>query len=317
MIYLLMGYPASGKSTLTHEYTGESPLDPPRILSRDKAGRKVIDLLPRFSALLNEGPHLDIILDNTFPTAESRKPFIEAATKVGRKVCCLWLKTSIEDAQFNACTRMVRKYGKLLSPNEIKQQRNDPNCFPPAVLFKYRKQFELPTKSEGFDDIRILTFRRKPNPAHFNKAVIFDYDDTLRITKGGGKWPTDPSQVTIIPGRKGSMLGVLGEADSFIFLGISNQSDVSKGNLTAETAEACFDKTNEMLGVDIDYAYCPHGVPPITCWCRKPMPGLGVQFIEKYKLDPAKCIMVGDQTSDKTFASRCGFQFIHADQFFL
>jgi histidinol phosphatase-like enzyme len=57
-------------------------------------------------------------------------------------------------------------------------------------------------------------------------------------------------------------------------------------------------------------------VPPITCYCRKPAPGMGAYFIEKYKLNPAKCIMVGDMGSDKTFAARCGFQYADASEFF-
>ena len=44
--------------------------------------------------------------------------------------------------------------------------------------------------------------------------------------------------------------------------------------------------------------------------------GLGVHFIHKYKLDPSKCIMVGDMTSDRTFAKRLGFQFEWAKDFF-
>jgi len=43
---------------------------------------------------------------------------------------------------------------------------------------------------------------------------------------------------------------------------------------------------------------------------------MGVLFIEKYKLDPQQCVMVGDWTSDKSFAERCGFQFVDADAFF-
>lgn len=44
--------------------------------------------------------------------------------------------------------------------------------------------------------------------------------------------------------------------------------------------------------------------------------GLGVHFIEKYKLNPAKVMMVGDMTSDKTFATHCGFQYVDAEDFF-
>jgi len=43
---------------------------------------------------------------------------------------------------------------------------------------------------------------------------------------------------------------------------------------------------------------------------------MGAYWIEKYKLDPSQCIMVGDATSDKTFAERCGFKYLHPDVFF-
>jgi HAD superfamily hydrolase (TIGR01662 family) len=105
-------------------------------------------------------------------------------------------------------------------------------------------------------------------------------------------------------------------AKGYILLGVSNQSGVAKGVLTHEQAKACFDKTNELLGLDIDVSFCPHSVPPISCYCRKPGVGHGVEFIEKYKLDPALCIMVGDMTTDKTFSTRCGFKYVDQSIFF-
>jgi len=81
-------------------------------------------------------------------------------------------------------------------------------------------------------------------------------------------------------------------------------------------AIACFERTNKLLGVDIEYYYCPHRVPPITCYCRKPQSGLGVHLIETHKLNPAECIYVGDRGTDKTFAKRLGFNYVDANDFF-
>jgi len=106
------------------------------------------------------------------------------------------------------------------------------------------------------------------------------------------------------------------KAEGFILLGVSNQSGVAKGTIIAKMAEACFDETNRQLGLDIEYVYCPHRAGPPQCYCRKPMPGWGVHFIEKYKLNPAECVFVGDMTTDKTFAGRAGFQFAWASAFF-
>ena len=48
------------------------------------------------------------------------------------------------------------------------------------------------------------------------------------------------------------------------------------------------------------------------------VPGLptGVEFILKHKLSRKDCIFVGDMTTDKTFAARCGFQYVDQVDFF-
>jgi histidinol-phosphate phosphatase family protein len=120
--------------------------------------------------------------------------------------------------------------------------------------------------------------------------------------------------VVIKPGRA-EVLGDLLE-DGYLLLGVSNQSGIGKGVFTDEAARSCFRRTNSELGIHIEYVYCPHRVPPSSCYCRKPQSGMGVHFIRKYNLDPAQCIMVGDQTTDKTFAKRLGFQYQSAENFF-
>jgi histidinol phosphatase-like enzyme len=72
----------------------------------------------------------------------------------------------------------------------------------------------------------------------------------------------------------------------------------------------------ELLGVAIDVEYCPHGGGPPVCWCRKPLPGLGVIFIERHRLDPSQSIYVGVGPQDLGFARRLGFQYRSAADFF-
>jgi HAD superfamily hydrolase (TIGR01662 family) len=223
------------------------------------------------------------------------------------------LKTSIEDAAFNAAQRMIERFGHLLTPEEIKAKK-DPNTFPIVVLYKYRKALEIPDDDEGWSGIETRPFIRKTKPWFTKKALILDYDDTLRRTKGGNKWPHTPDDVEILPERKKVL--ERWKSKGYLLLGVSNQSGVAKNMPSAVVAAQCFDRTNALLGLDIDYEFCPHKVPPIICYCRKPGSGLGVTLIEKYQLNAAECIMVGDQTSDKTFAQRCGFQFQHCDIFF-
>lgn len=212
----------------------------------------------------------------------------------------------------NACLRMIKTVGYLPMPEHIKELKN-PNIFPPAAQYAYRKQFQPPTTAEGFDSVEEVPFKRVWGPEYKNKAVIFDYDGTLRESTGPKAWPENVSHVKVLPYRGPALKAW--EAKGYRLLGASNQSAVAKG-LDINMVKRCFEETNHQLGVDIEYMFCPHRVPPITCFCRKPSCGIGAMFIELYKLDPSQCIMVGNEKTDETFANRCGFQYQDQSVFF-
>ena len=46
------------------------------------------------------------------------------------------------------------------------------------------------------------------------------------------------------------------------------------------------------------------------------MSGVWVDLMIKHKLDPRQSIMVGDMTTDKTFAARSGIQYYDQSDFF-
>jgi histidinol phosphatase-like enzyme len=73
---------------------------------------------------------------------------------------------------------------------------------------------------------------------------------------------------------------------------------------------------NARLGLAMDVEYCPHGAGPPQCWCRKPLPGLGVLLIHRHQLDPAKCIYVGDGPQDAGYAQKLGLPYRSAAEFF-
>lgn len=306
-VIILTGYPASGKSSVASLYIAKGYVH----LNRDSAGGKVVNLLPVMERELKGGNN--VILDNTFPTVESRQPFIQAAKKIGAKVISEWISTSIEEAQFNACLRMMKLKGEILDTQGCKDAKH-PNLFPPAVLFKYKKEFEKPSTKEGFDECNIAPFRRE-FPTEWNRKGLFlDYDGTIRETISGAKWPSNPSDIRILPNRKKVIKEWIKKGYQPVC--VSNQSGIAKGNPTREQAIACFQKTNELLGIEIPIFFCPHRVPPVSCYCRKPMPGMAVRCFHDMSLDPRQSIMVGDMTSDSTFANRSHMHFIHADEFF-
>jgi HAD superfamily hydrolase (TIGR01662 family) len=307
-VTMICGFPASGKSSLTSKLLGPEVV----ILNRDTEGGTISQLLPKLESYIKN--KTDVILDNLFPTPEIRKPFIELCKKYNTDISCYWVKTSLEDAQFNASQRMIKLAGKILTPEEIKKAKH-PNIFPPAVLFKYKKEFQPPQLNEGFTVIKTVDFIREDDPSFTNKAVIVDYDGTLRECVGGNdKFPTQKEHIKIKDNRKEVLQKYLDQG--YLLLGVSNQSGVHKGELSYDICDELFKYTNQQIGLDIDYKFCPHQSAPISCYCRKPSVGLGVEFILKYKLNRQQSIFVGDMTTDKTFATRCGFQYMDQSEFF-
>ncbi len=309
-IVLVLGYPASGKSSWARQH-----LPTHRRVNRDElGGASLDDLVPVAARHLDAGE--SVVLDNTYVDRASRRAVLALAKERGVPARCVWLETSIEDAQYNAVERMVRKHGRLLAPDEVKKaSRGDPNTFGPAVLFRYRKVFEEPSAAEGFAAVERVAFARAPQPEGYaGKALLLDYDGTLRRTRSGAKYPSHPDDVEVLAGRAQVLRRYA--AEGYRLLGVSNQSAVSKGTLSLDDARACFARTHELLGLDIDVRFCPHEAAPISCWCRKPMPGMGVAHIEAHRLARADTLMVGDMTTDRTFAARAGVRFVDQADFF-
>lgn len=324
-IVIIMGIQGAGKSTLVNDYVVKGY----ERFNRDEMGGDLAKLNSKLEQAIKSGKNL-FVLDNTYGTKDSRKAVIDIAKTNKFSIKCIWMATKIEDAQFNVASRIFDRFmshhSDLLSPREFKMARElygpngsrdfkDPCNIPSIALYAYKKSFEEPTIDEGFDSIAKIAFNRRPLGKDFiKKALILDYDGTLRTTNSGDKYPKRPDDITILPNRKEVLAKY--KKDGYLLLGVSNQSGIEKGELTEETAIACFERTNKLLGFDIPVQFCPHHSFPIRCYCRKPLSGLGVFYIKALGLNPAECIMVGDSTSDKTFASRCGFKFVANEEFF-
>lgn len=305
---MVCGAPASGKSTVTKTFTNKGAIS----LNRDTEGGTIAGLLPKMEKLLQDKK--DIVLDNLFVNVEVRKPFIELAKKYNQDINCVLMSTSIEDAQFNVVQRAIKLIGKFPTPEAIKEAKHT-NIFPPLVLFKYKKEFEKPTVAEGFAKVDTFKFVRQDDPTFTQKALILDYDGCLRHCIGGnGKFPTSKNHIKI--NEKSIKILSSYQENGYKLLGVSNQSGVHKGDITYNTAVELFDYTNQLLGLNIDYRFCPHQSNPISCYCRKPQVGFGVEFIIKYKLNRKECYFIGDMTTDQTFSNRCGFQYIDQADFY-
>jgi aryl-alcohol dehydrogenase-like predicted oxidoreductase/predicted kinase/histidinol phosphatase-like enzyme len=309
-VVLIMGLPGAGKSTLARAYTTRGY----QRLNRDDAGGTLRTVAMDVNRALGSGQSR-LVLDNTYVSRKSRAPVIRAAAAHGVAVRGVWLDTSIDDAQVNAASRILQRYGQLLDEGELKVHRKrDPNAFPPKVQFRYQRELERPDVAEGFSRIDVVPFERTRDPAHTNRAVIVWCDGVLLGSRSNHRVPTGVDDVLIDPARAATLRGY--KELGFRLLGLSWQPEIGEGRRSIAEVEALFARMNDLTGLGMDVAYCPHPAGPPRCWCRKPLPGLGVLLIRRHQLDPGGCIYVGEGAQDPGFARRLGFTFRSTEAFF-
>src|SRR5688572_2056171 len=145
-VVLVVGLPGAGKSSVAAALVEQGY----ERLNRDETGGRLSDLLPGLERLLSAG-HRRVVLDNTYGSRAARNAVIETAWARRVPARCVWLQTSLEDAQVNVVQRMFSRYGRLLEPGELKDaSRKDPGALAPQVLYRHRREFEAPHESEGF-----------------------------------------------------------------------------------------------------------------------------------------------------------------------
>jgi aryl-alcohol dehydrogenase-like predicted oxidoreductase/histidinol phosphatase-like enzyme len=308
-VVLVMGLPGAGKSTIARDLVARGHVR----LNRDETGGRLAALLPKLDRLLASGARR-VVLDNTYVSRKSRAEVVERAWASGLPVRCVFAKTSVVDAQINACLRMVRRYGRLLEPEEMSARTDDPGAFGPGVPFRYERQLEPPVMDEGFSSIEVVPFERRRDASHVNRAVILWGDGVLYGSRDGRPRPLGPEDVELLPSRREVL--VRHREAGYRILALSWRPDIALGTARREDVEASFERTKDLLGAPLEILYCPHGGGPPVCWCRKPLPGLAVLLIERHRLDPTRCLYVGDGAADRPFAERLGFAYREARPFF-
>jgi HAD superfamily hydrolase (TIGR01662 family) len=220
----------------------------------------------------------------------------------------VWLATSAADAQINAVWRMWSAYGRLLTPEEMREtSTRDVTAFGPGVQYRYDRELEAPVRDEGFTQIECVPFERHRDPAYSHRAAIVWCDGVLARSRAGHRAPVSIDDVEIVEDCARALRRYA--EDGWAVLGLSWQPAIADGTTSVATVEATVARIRDQAGVPIDIAYCPHGGGAPICWCRKPLPGLGVAFIRRYALDPAACIYIGRGAQDASFARRLGFRY--------
>ena len=164
-VVVVMGYPGAGKSTIASTLVADGY----ERLDRDERGGSLLALAATLDQTL-EGGKTKVVLDNTYPSRSSRNAVVEVARRHGVEARCVWITTSLEDAQVNAVRRMIRHHGRLLSPAEMRASRDDPRHCHPARISTTGERSRNPCSTKGspaskrsrFSGSRTATTRRAP-----------------------------------------------------------------------------------------------------------------------------------------------------------
>lgn len=146
-----------------------------------------------------------------------------------------------------------------------------------------------------------------------NKAIFLDRDGTINIDKGY-LYKTEDFEFLEGAVEALKILSDLG----YILIVVTNQSGIARGYYTEEQLENLnnfmMDKLKEQ-GIEIKKCYyCPHhaekgiGKYKIDCECRKPKPGMVLEGIKEFNIDPEKSYIVGDKLSDAEAGMKAGLK---------
>jgi D-glycero-D-manno-heptose 1,7-bisphosphate phosphatase len=102
------------------------------------------------------------------------------------------------------------------------------------------------------------------------------------------------------------------KAAGYLAIVITNQRGIALGLYTEADLHALHERMRAELAAQgailDDIYYCPHAES--ACDCRKPLPGLVLQAQQKWDIDLAASLFVGDGERDRLLAERCGIPFL-------
>ena len=137
------------------------------------------------------------------------------------------------------------------------------------------------------------------------KIVILDRDGTLNYNSD--EYIKSPEEWRPLPGAL-EAVGRLNHAGYHVVLAI-NQSGLGRGLLDVASLNAIHKhmlKQLAMVGGRIDAIfYCPHTAED-GCTCRKPLPGLIEQVVERFGIEIQDTPFVGDSLRDMQAAAAAG-----------
>jgi D-glycero-D-manno-heptose 1,7-bisphosphate phosphatase len=149
-------------------------------------------------------------------------------------------------------------------------------------------------------------------PARLRRRALFlDRDGVINVDHG---YVGSIERFQFVAGAREAIARAT-RAGWHVFI-VTNQSGVARG-FYDETAVQTLHRwvraqVQEAGGTIDDVAYCPHHPEAVVaayrrrCDCRKPAPGMLLDLLRRWEVDPAGCVMVGDQPTDLQAAAAAG-----------
>jgi aryl-alcohol dehydrogenase-like predicted oxidoreductase len=299
-IVLLMGVPGAGKSRAAEGYVARGY----ERLNRDSAGGTLRAIAKALDERLAGGA-TRIVLDNTYVTRASRADVVRIASSHGARVRCVHYATPLAEAQVNAVLRMLRRFGRVVPPEEMSElARIDPAAIAPHALSRMTRELEPPAADEGFVEIETIAFVRDPAARSRGATVI-----ALDVLEGV---PADALVASVerwSAAASPSANGEQGREPSPPWLLYGWRPDT--GGALREAADAIATEIRR-AGREVELAVCRHpGGPPI-CWCRPPLPALLLAFAHRHDVHLGASALIGRSPSDRRLASLLGMTFVEA-----
>ncbi len=137
------------------------------------------------------------------------------------------------------------------------------------------------------------------------KYIVLDRDGV--INEDSDAYIKSPEELIPISGSL-EAIARLNKAGYKVIIA-TNQSGIARRYYSEATLANIHKKLVGLLtkqgGKVEEIFYCPHG-PDDGCLCRKPKPGMLKQIIDKYAIEPAKLVVIGDSLRDLESALAVG-----------
>jgi D-glycero-D-manno-heptose 1,7-bisphosphate phosphatase len=150
---------------------------------------------------------------------------------------------------------------------------------------------------------------RRPPPLS-TRCVFLDRDGVINESPAPGEYIRSETEFRLLP-NTANWIRLL-NALEFLVIVITNQRGValrlmSEDNLARIHRKMLVELAAKGARID-DVFYCPHAED--SCECRKPKPGLVYAARDKWNIDLAHSLLMGDSDNDEQLAAACGLAFV-------